>query len=148
MLSEAFVLGRAPRYDLQGKALLTVNEKYFAGDHGLIWALLGYQDRLLAGVLENIVWAELRRRGYTVTVGKSGEREIDFVAERAGDRVYVQVATTMTGGEDLRRRELTPLRAAGDAYPKFVVSLDRLAGGNDGGIRHAYLPRFLLADDY
>jgi predicted AAA+ superfamily ATPase len=147
-LMEAFILGHAPAYDLRGKALMTVNGKWFAGDHALIWALFGYQDHLVPGVAENIVWAELRRRGYEVSVGRLGAQEVDFVADRSGDRVYVQVATTVIGSDELRRREFGPLEKIRDAYPKFVVSLDRLAGGNQNGVKHVYLPHFLLGSDF
>jgi predicted AAA+ superfamily ATPase len=147
-LSDAFVLNRCRSYDIRGKALMKVHEKYFAGDHGLVWALHGYQDRLLPGVLENIVWAELRRRGYQVRVGKDGTQAVDFVADKAGERLYIQVTTTLAGSEAQRQREVSPLTAIADAYPKVVVSLDRFAGGNDNGVRHYYLPEFLLADFY
>ena len=142
-LCEAFVLTKVPRYDLRGKALLTINEKYYAGDHALVHAVLGYNDTRLPGVLENIVAAELRRRGYTLAVGKLGDQEVDFVATNGDDRLYVQVTTSLT---DLatRQRELAPLLAIPDSYPKIVLSLDRLAGGNTDGVKHLWLPAWLL----
>ncbi|MDR0836850.1 MAG: ATP-binding protein [Propionibacteriaceae bacterium] len=147
-LDDAMVITKVPRYDLQSRALMTINEKYYAGDHGLITAMLGNQAHLQSGILENIVWAELRSRGYTVNVGKLKEAEVDLVADRHGERVYVQVTTVMSGSTSTQERELAPLQAINDAYPKYVVSLDPLAGTTIGGIRHVSIPEFLLSDTY
>jgi predicted AAA+ superfamily ATPase len=125
-LAEAFVISRVPRYDIRGRALLATAEKHYVGDHGIVHALFGYSDRRLPGVLENIVWLELRRRGYEVTVGKVGTTEVDFVARRQEDTIYVQVATTIAASAETRRREYAPLEAIADNYPKYVLSLDRL----------------------
>jgi len=146
-LTEAYVLNKSARYDLQGKRLLTVNEKYYAGDHGLVSAMLGPSDRHLPGILENIVWAELRRRGHTVHVGKVGQAEIDFVAERHGQRTYLQVTTTFLDNPDTRQRVLAPLCAVEDAFPRYVLSLEPLALQLEGGINHLRIPDFLLGDD-
>jgi len=143
-LCEAFVLTRVPRYDLRGKTLLTINEKYYAGDHALVHAVLGYSDTRLPGVLENIVAAELQRRGYDIAIGRLGEREIDFVATKGNDRLYVQVTASLSGSESTRERELAPLLAIRDAHPKLVLSLDRQAGGNTKGVQHLWLPAWLL----
>ncbi|MDR0848276.1 MAG: ATP-binding protein [Propionibacteriaceae bacterium] len=147
-LTEAMVITKVPRYDMQGKALMTINEKYYSGDHGLITAVLGQQSHLQSGILENIVWAELRRRGYTVCVGKLEDAEVDFMAERRGERLYVQVTTVMSGSVSTQERELAPLQAIHDAYPKYIVSLDPLAGTMIDGIRHVSIPDFLLSDAY
>ncbi|MDR0284315.1 MAG: ATP-binding protein [Propionibacteriaceae bacterium] len=146
-LCESYLLTRVPRYDLQGKKLLTINEKYYVGDHALIHAQLGYSDRHLPGVLENIVEAELRRRGYQTTVGKVGDQEVDFVATRGDECLYVQVTTSLLADERVRTRELAPLAAIRDSYPKLILSLDREAGGTDRGIRHLWLPQWLLTKD-
>ncbi len=145
-LCDSFILVKVPRYDVQGKKLLTTNEKYYAGDHSLIHAVLGYQDRHLPGVLENIVGAELRARGYHTAVGKLGPQEVDFVATNGNERLYIQVTTSLIASEATRARELAPLLAIHDAHPKFVLSLDRTAGGDEAGIRHAWLPEWLLSD--
>ena len=137
------MLTRTPRYDIAGRKLLTINEKYFAGDHSLIHAKFGYNDKHLPGVLENIVHAELRRRGYRVLIGKDGDREIDFVAELGDERLYVQVTTSLNA-EATRAREMAPLLALTDSYPKLVLSLDAQAGGNEQGIMHRWLPQWLL----
>ncbi|MCL2490213.1 MAG: ATP-binding protein [Propionibacteriaceae bacterium] len=143
-LCESFILVKVPRYDLQGKKLLTVAEKYYAGDHGLVNALLGHNDRHLPGILENIVGAELRLRGYQTTVGKLGTQEVDFVATKGTERLYVQVTSSLTASDETRQRELAPLLAIRDAYPKIVVSLDAHAAGSYDGIRHIWLPHWLL----
>jgi predicted AAA+ superfamily ATPase len=144
VLNEAFILARVPRNDLQGKGLLSVNDKHYAGDHSLIHAVLGYDDRRLPGVLENIVGAELRRRGYQVSVGKVGDAEVDFVADHGSERLYVQVAVTVAASVETRERELAPLLAIRDSHPKLLLTLDRLAGGGPAGIQHRWLPDWLL----
>lgn len=145
-LAEAFVIARVPRFDLHGKAILATDEKHFVGDHGIVNALFGYSDQRLPGVLENIVWMELRRRGYEVTVGRIGTAEVDFVARRADDVVYIQVAATIAA-EETRRREHRPLESIADNHPKYLLTLDPLAGGNTDGIKHRRIPEFLLTDE-
>ncbi|NDL55658.1 ATP-binding protein [Phytoactinopolyspora mesophila] len=147
-LAEAFVIARVPRYDVRGRALLATDEKHYAGDHGLVHALFGYSDQRLPGVLENIVWSELRRRGYDVTIGKVGATEVDFVATRRDEILYVQVATTIAASPETRQREYAPLEAIPDNHPKYVLTLDPLAGDQTGGIHHQRIPDFLLADTY
>lgn len=149
-LADAFVISRVPRYDIRGRALLAVDEKHYAGDHGIVHALFGYSDRRLPGVLENIVWLELRRRGYDVTVGRVGRvgaTEVDFVATRLDEKIYVQVATTIAAPET-RRREYASLEAIPDNHPKYVVSLDPGAGDRTGGIRHQWIPDFLCSQEW
>lgn len=147
-LAEAFVISRVPRYDIRGRALLATDEKHYAGDHGIVNALFGYSDQRLPGILENIVWLELRRRGYEVTIGKVGPTEVDFVATRQENKLYIQVATTIAASAETRRREYAPLRSIADNHPKYVLTLDPLAGDNTDGIHHLRLPEFLLSDTY
>lgn len=147
-LADAYVISRVPRYDVRGRALLATDEKHYCGDHGLVHALFGYSDRRLPGVLENIVWLELRRRGYDVTVGRVGAVEVDFVARRREDTIYVQVATTISAASETRRREYAPLEAIADNHPKYVVTLDPAAGDRTGGIHHQRIPDFLLSGEY
>lgn len=142
-LVDAFLLRRVDRYDVRGRAHLATQEKYFAGDHGIVNALLGYSAGRLPGLLENIVQAEMRLRGYGVSVGKVGDKEIDFIASRGDERVYLQVCVSALDPET-RAREFAPLLALRDSFPKFVLSLDALAGGTVEGVRHVYLPEFLL----
>lgn len=147
-LAEAFVIARVPRYDLRGRSLLATDEKHYIGDHGIVHALFGYSDQRLPGVLENIVWMELRRRGYEVTIGKVGTTEVDFVATRQGNVLYIQVATTIALSPETRKREYAPLEAIADNHPKYVLTLDPIAGDNTAGIRHLRIPDFLLSDEF
>ena len=142
-LEQAFIIYPCKRYDLQGKAVLKTQEKYFLADVSLKYALCGYNGRMRAAALENIIYLEMRRRGYEVYVGKLGSKEIDFVAEKRGERVYVQACVTIP--ED-STRETDNLLEIPDNYPKYVVTLDRLATGNENGIRIVHLEDFLLAD--
>ena len=142
-LEQAFVIYSCKRYDLQGKAVLKTQEKYYLADVSLKYALCGYNGRMRAAALENIIYLEMRRRGYEVYIGKLGIKEIDFVAEKRGERIYVQACVTIP--ED-SSRETDNLLEIPDNYPKYVVTLDRLATGNEKGIRVVHLEDFLLAD--
>ena len=142
-LEQAFVIYSCKRYDLQGKAVLKTQEKYYLADVSLKYALCGYNGRMRAAALENIIYLEMRRRGYEVYIGKLGIKEIDFVAEKRGERIYVQACVTIP--EDASR-ETDNLLEIPDNYPKYVVTLDRLATGNEKGIRVVHLEDFLLAD--
>jgi predicted AAA+ superfamily ATPase len=146
-LVKTYLLNRARRYDLRGKEVLAVGEKYFPGDHGLVNALLGYNPTRLPGLLESIVWSEAKRRGYQVYVGRLGDQEVDFMAESAGSRVYIQVAATALEPQTLGR-ELAPLLRLRDSYPKYLVTLDRHSAGNTNGVQHMYLPDFLLQQSW
>jgi predicted AAA+ superfamily ATPase len=143
-LEEAFIIARVRRNDLSRRRILATNEKFFAGDHGLVTALFAVAGSRVSGLLENIVYAELRRRGYSVTIGKQGDKEIDFVADRSDERLYVQVAATILD-DTTREREYAPLRAIADSYPKYVLSLDTLPLAADAGIIHCHVADFLLA---
>ena len=142
-LEAAFIIKRVPRYDLKGKEFLKTQEKYYAGDHSLVFALTGYRDRLISGILENIVLHELERRGYRVCIGKLGDTEIDFVGERRGEKIYVQTAYMLESAETVER-EFRPLLAVRDQYPKYVVSMDAFFRENMEGVRHVPLGEFLL----
>lgn len=145
-LAEAFLLTRVPRYDLRGRALLATDEKHYLGDHGIVSALFGFSDHRLPGVLENVVWMELRRRGYEVTIGRIDVAEVDFVARRQQDVRYFQIATTIAA-EETRRREFGALERVPDNHPKYVLTLDPIAAGNERGIRHMRIPEFLLLEE-
>ena len=141
-LEEAFVVFRCQRYDLRGKEVLATQEKYYLSDHSLLYGLKGFRGTDMAAVVENIVYLELRRRGYKVYVGKLYDKEIDFMAEKRGmERMYVQVCLTMPSSSD---REIANLRAIGDDYPKMVITLDKYGSDNFDGIRIIPLDRFLL----
>ena len=141
-LCDAFVLDKVDRFDVRGKRHLQIGSKYYLGDLGLRRGLLGLQERWVAGDLENLVFHELLRRGYQVAVGVVGNREIDFVAEGANGRVYVQVSYLIGAPETLEREKSSLLRT-GDAHAKVILSMDPIAPGPLDGIRHINLVDFL-----
>ncbi|MDR1971745.1 MAG: ATP-binding protein [Treponema sp.] len=147
-LEGAGIIEKACRYDIRGKKLLNIREKYYASDVSLIHARLGYDDRRISGVIENIVYGELRRRGYEVFVGQLPDREIDFVALRGGEKIYVQVTYKINDDPAFFEREFGNLLKINDQYLKYVVSLDESWKGSVQGVRHVYLPDFLLMDRY
>ncbi len=146
-LESAFIIYRTPRYDIRGKELLKTFEKFFISDHGLIQAVLGKRPHLISGILENIICIELMRRGYKVYVGKLDEIEIDFVAEKADKKIYIQVTYRMDDPSTLER-ERKPLLQISDNYPKYIVTMDDRLTGNVDGIINRFLPEFLLSDDF
>ena len=141
---EAFLFYRAKRQDLVGKKILSVNEKYYVADHGLREAVYGKNNRDIEIVLENIVYIELLRKGYSVTVGKINNMEVDFVAEKHGELIYVQVAYVLAT-ESTISREFGSLKAIDDNYSKYVVSMDEIEMSSDG-IRHMNIREFLKLD--
>lgn len=146
-LEGSFIIQRVPRYDIKGKEQLQTNEKYFVSDLSLIYAVMGFKDRMIGGALENIVYWEMRRRGYEVFIGKQEEKEIDFVGIRKNEKLYVQVTYRMDS-EATVKREFTPLLAINDQYPKFVVSMDDFWQDNIEGIKHKPIADFLLSEDW
>ena len=144
-LEKAFVIYRCQRYDLQGKAVLKTQEKFYLADPALKYCMMGFNPKSIASMLENIVYFELRRRGYDVYVGKNETKEIDFVAVRRDERVYVQVCRELPDASD---REIVNLLEIKDHYPKYVVAMDELAGGNVEGVRIVHLADFLLSAQY
>ncbi|MDR1756378.1 MAG: ATP-binding protein [Culturomica sp.] len=144
-LEGAFVLYRVPRYDLKGREMLKTQEKFYLGDVSLLYATMGYKDRLISGILENIVFLELKRRGYTVFVGKWDVREIDFIAEKQGKKIYVQVAYRIENEETVER-EFKPLLEIKDQFPKFVVTMDDFWKESVEGVQHVHISDFLLQD--
>ena len=144
-LERAFVIYRCQRYDLQGKAVLKTQEKFYLADPALKYCMMGFNPKSIASMLENIVYFELRRRGYDVYVGKNETKEIDFVAVRRDERVYVQVCRELPDASD---RESVNLLEIKDHYPKYVVTMDDLAGGNIDGVRIVHLVDFLLSPQY
>ena len=143
---EAYLIYQASREDLQGKQILSTNEKYYIADHGLREAVFGDNMRDINLVLENIVYMELLRRGYKVTVGKLGEREIDFVCEKRQEKLYVQVAYLLASDETVRR-EFGVYNGIQDNYPKYVVSMDEFDFSRNG-IKHLNIRDFLTAKEW
>lgn len=142
-LEGAFAIHRVKRWDLKGRRHLELTEKCYAGDLGMRNALLGRDAMADVGaLLENAVFLELLRRGYAVSVGKIGDKEIDFVAERGGEREYFQV-TYLVSDPDTREREFRSLLEIDDNHPKTVLSMDEFDLSRDG-IRHVHLPTWFL----
>ncbi|MDD3875355.1 MAG: ATP-binding protein [Bacteroidales bacterium] len=144
-LEEAYIIHRIQRYDIKGKEILKTQEKYYMGDIALLYAIMGYKDRMISGILENIVMLELKRKGFKVFVGKSGLTEIDFVAEKTGQKIYVQVAYLLSEPSTIER-EFSPLLKVKDHYPKYVVTMDNLWKDNIDGVIHINIADFLLMD--
>ena len=142
-IKAAFVVEKIQRYDIKGKEVLTTNEKYFASDLSLIYSLLGFNPRNIGGYLENLVCLQLKRLGYDVYVGKEDDREVDFVAIRKDEKLYVQVAYKIESDKTLER-EITPLLTIKDNYPKYLVTTDELLTGNINGIQTKHIAEFLL----
>jgi predicted AAA+ superfamily ATPase len=146
-LESAFILHRCSRYDLQGKEILKTQEKFYAADPAMRYSVLGYSPDSVAAMLENVVYLELLRRGYDVYIGQLSEGEIDFVATRGGDKLYVQV-TQEIKSEKTEQREYERLLSVRDNYPKYVLRTDEFAGGNYEGIKSMHIADFLLSDEY
>lgn len=144
-LEKAFVVYRCQRYDLQGKSVLKTQEKFYLADTSLKYCILGFDPKSIAAILENIVYFELLRRGYAVYIGKNETKEIDFVAVRRDERIYVQVCRRLPEGSD---REIANLLEIKDHYPKYVVTLDEWAAGNINGVKIVHLADFLLSSEY
>ena len=144
--ADAFLLFKINREDLPGKKILTINEKYYVADHGLRSAVYGQGGNDIDQILENIVCLELLRRGYKVTVGRNREKDIDFVASKNGEKLYVQVCYILAD-EGTVEREFGAYRDIPDNYPKYVVSLDEITRSRDG-IKHMNICEFLLKDEW
>lgn len=142
-LEKAFVIYRCKRYDLQGKSVLKTQEKFYLADQSIKYALYGFNPTSIAAVLENIVFFELKRRGYEVCIGKKADKEIDFVAINRDERQYIQVCRELPQESD---REIANLMEIKDHYPKTIVTLDDYACGNVNGIKIVHLADFLLSD--
>ena len=144
--TDAFLFYQVKRQDLRGKKILTVNEKYYVADHGVREAVFGGNQRDINLVLENIVYLELLRRGYAVTVGKISDKEIDFICESQGNRLYIQVAYLLAS-EDTIQREFGVYERIRDNYPKYVLTLDEFDMSRDG-IKHRNIRDFLLDKEW
>ena len=141
-LEGAFILYRVPRYDIKGKEILKTQEKYYLSDISLLYATMGYRDRMISGVLENIVFLELIRRGYKVYVGKLYSKEIDFIAEKQSEKIYIQV-TYKLDSEQTVEREFSNLLKIKDQYPKYVISMDDFWKDSIDGVQHIHITDFL-----
>lgn len=138
---------RCSRNDLQGKELLKTQEKFYKADTSLRHSVLVYNADTVAASLENVVYLELCLLGYTVNIGKTGDGEIDFVATRQNEKIYVQVTERITS-DKTERREYDRLLDIRDNYPKYVLRTDELAGGNYEGIKTMHAADFLLSGEF
>lgn len=146
-LESSYVLYKLSRYDIKGKDILKTQEKYYPGDIAFIYALMGYRDEQIAGILETLVFLELKRRSYQIFVGKIQNIEIDFVAVKNNEKVYIQVAYKLSSSETIER-EFSPLAAIKDNYPKYVVTMENVWQSNYDGIKHVNISNFLLQDKF
>lgn len=144
-LEKAFVIYRCSRYDLQGKSVLKTQEKFYLADSSLKYCILGFNPRSIAAMLENIVYFELLRKGYSVFIGKNETKEIDFVGVKQDKKIYVQVCRRLPDDSD---REINNLLELSDNFPKYVVTMDEMDVGNVYGVQIVHLMDFLLMDSY
>lgn len=146
-LETAYILNRCSRYDIKGKEILKTQEKFYLSDTALRYSVLGYDSDTVASMLENIVYLELRVRGYDVYVGKFDNTEIDFVATKQNEKIYIQVSEKIER-EETREREYGNLLSISDNYPKYVLRADEFTGGNYEGIKTMHVADFLLSPEY
>ena len=144
-LENAYILHRCSRFDIKGRELLKTQEKFYLADPALRYCLLGYTSDSADSMLENVVYLELLRRGFEVSVGKLDGFEVDFVATRREERIYVQVAKEIRT-EETRDCEYGRLLGIQDNYPKYVLLSNEYAGGNYKGIKTMHIADFLLGD--
>jgi len=143
-LESAFLIHKVSRWDIKGKRVLETLEKYYFEDFGIKNALLGYSEDSISGLLENVVYLELRRRGFEVYIGQGANYEIDFIAVRRDETAYFQVTYLLASPETVER-EFTPLLSVNDNFPKYVLSLDEVNFSRQG-IKHLNLRDWLLDD--
>ena len=146
-LESAYIIRRVNRFNLKGKEVLKTNEKFYLSDHALIYSLMGYNSQWISGVLENIIYLEMMRRGYTPYVGKYDDNEIDFVGEQSGNKIYVQV-TYKIETEKTYEREVNTLLKIKDNYHKYIVSMDDMMTGNTEGVEKIHIADFLLKEEW
>ena len=146
-LEKAFILHRCSRYDIKGKGYLKTKEKFYLADPALRHAVLGYDPDSVAALMENVIYLELRARGYEVGVGKMDAAEVDFVAFKPEGKIYIQV-TYEINNRETEKREYERLLSIKDNYPKYVIRMDDFAGGNYEGVKTMHIADFLLDDSY
>lgn len=144
-LSEAFIIYPCSRFDLQGKTVLKTQEKFYLSDISIKYSKFGFNSSMIASMLENIIYLELKRRGYETYIGKNQTKEIDFIGIRREEKVYIQVCRDIPKNSD---RELSNLMEIKDHYHKYVVTMDNLAKGNENGIEIVHIADFLLREQW
>lgn len=146
-LEKAYILHRCSRYDLRGREILKTQEKFYLADTALRYSVMGYNPDSVAASLENVVYLELCRRGYAVNIGKTPNGEVDFVARRQGEKLYVQVTQEIKSAQT-EQREYERLLEITDNYPKYVLRTDEFASGNYEGIKTMHMADFLLSENW
>lgn len=141
-LESAFIINRVPRFDLKGKKILETNEKYYLTDIGLGHALLGYREKDINAYLENIIFIELLYRGYDVKIGKLYDYEVDFIAQKSDERIYIQICYILSD-EKVRNREMRPFHKISDNHPKYLLTMDSIPESSEDGILRRYIPNWL-----
>lgn len=144
-LTSSYLFHKVNRYDIKGKRLLEIHQKYYSGDIGLITTLSGYRPDDISSRLENIVYLELLSRGYQVTIGKMNEYEVDFIAQKGGEPLYIQVCYLLSDNKTIER-EFSVLDKIKDNYPKIVISMDKHFGSDRSGVRWYNLIDFLTKE--
>ncbi len=144
-LEKAFIVYRCKRYDLKGKSILKTREKFYLADQSVKYALYGFSPTSIASTVENIVFFELKRRGYDVYIGKNADKEIDFVATSRNEKLYIQICREIPKESE---REIANLMRIKDNYPKMIVTLDDYATGNVNGVKIVHLADFLLTENF
>ncbi len=144
-LKEAFIIYECNRYDLQGKSILKTQEKYYLSDISLRFAIFGYNNKMDASILENIIYLELKRRGYDVFVGKNGDKEIDFIAKKRDEEIQIQATVRLP---DNSNREIDNLSTIKDFNHKYVVTTNRNDVQNINGIKVIHIVDFLLMENW
>lgn len=140
-LEKAFIIYRCNRFDMQGKSILKTQEKFYLADHSLKYSIMGFNPSSVASTLENIVYLELKRHEYNVYIGKNGNKEIDFVAQKDEIKIYIQVCRSLP---EESNREIDNLKEIADNHRKYILTLDKHSVGYIEGIEIVYLPDFLL----
>lgn len=144
-MQDAFLLFEVPRFDIKGKRLLEINHKYYLGDIGIRHGFVGYRETDIADMLENLVYLELARRGYSASIGNIAGQEIDFIAEADSTRHYIQVSYVLETKSAIAR-ELSPFQELTDAYPRYLLTLDELQPRDLNGVRRLSILDFLMGD--
>lgn len=146
-LEKAYLIHKCSRYDIKGKSILKTQEKFYLADVSLRYSVLGYNSNDVASSLENIVYLELKRRGYEVNIGKTVNGEVDFIANKQNNKLYVQV-TQEINSEKTEKREYDRLLEINDNYPKYVLLTNDFTGGNYEGIKTMNIAEFLLSSEW
>lgn len=141
-LTTAMLISKVMRADIHGKKVFEVGKKYYFNDIGIRNGVVGFSPFDLGQILENAIYLHLKFLGYSVLIGKQNEQEVDFIAERKGEKIYIQVALRITEKQTMER-EFGNLKAIQDNYPKYVITLDDYTGASHEGIQHVPLIRFL-----